>query len=155
MPDPDEVGELGVTLDRMRVALRSQIEEVTALNQSLERKVEERTAELQKALDDLHAAQAQMVHTEKIASVGRLAAGVAHEINNPLNFIANSLGPLESMLNDLRVVMKLQSSGQLEEAAQERARRESTGSTRTHKHEGAQQERCQQHSPSVIQAAAP
>lgn len=41
------------------------------------------------------------------------------------------------------------------QAAQERARRESTGSTRTHKHEGTQQERCQQHSPSVIQAAGP
>jgi signal transduction histidine kinase len=127
VPDPDEVGELGVTLDKMRLALRDQIQAVTTLNQSLERKVEDRTAELRQALDDLHAAQAQMIHTEKIASVGRLAAGVAHEINNPLNFIANSLGPLEATLKDIRTVVKSQ-AGDLDAPTREKQARELDGS---------------------------
>jgi signal transduction histidine kinase len=128
MPDPDEVGELGLTLDKMRVDLRAQLRAVTELNQSLERKVEERTTELQHALKELHATQAQMVHGEKMASVGRLSAGVAHEINNPLNFIANALGPMESTLEDVRAVMTLAASGDPGAAQRERERRQLDGS---------------------------
>ena len=46
-------------------------------------------AELQTALDELRAAQRRLVQTEKLASIGRLSAGLAHEIQNPLNFVAN------------------------------------------------------------------
>jgi signal transduction histidine kinase len=65
--------------------------ELRALNRNLERKVEERTAELREALVELRDTQGQLVHQEKMASVGRLVAGVAHEMNNPLNFVQGNI----------------------------------------------------------------
>jgi len=55
----------------------------------LEQKVEQRTAELKKSLENLKATQNQLVQSEKMASLGELTAGIAHEIQNPLNFINN------------------------------------------------------------------
>ncbi len=55
----------------------------------LEHKVTERTHDLKKSLDDLHATQSQLIHAEKMASLGELTAGIAHEIQNPLNFVNN------------------------------------------------------------------
>jgi len=82
--------------------LYKNLEEYT---RTLEEKVEERTFELsekndklkdqaiklQKALDELRQAQAQIIQTEKMSSLGQLVAGVAHEINNPVNFIYGNL----------------------------------------------------------------
>ncbi|TLU97297.1 ATP-binding protein [Dyadobacter luticola] len=58
-------------------------------NQQLEMQVEERTSELNKFLKELTATQAQLVQKEKLASLGELTAGIAHEIQNPLNFVNN------------------------------------------------------------------
>lgn len=65
-------------------------------NASLERRVQERTAELseqkdnlQKTLEELKASQLQLIQKEKMASLGELSAGIAHEIQNPLNFVLN------------------------------------------------------------------
>ena len=55
----------------------------------LEQKVSERTNELHKSLEDLKATQSQLIHSEKMASLGELTAGIAHEIQNPLNFVNN------------------------------------------------------------------
>lgn len=55
----------------------------------LERQVAERTAALQHSLDELRATQQQLVQREKMASLGELTAGIAHEIQNPLNFVNN------------------------------------------------------------------
>src|ERR1700744_2160447 len=51
--------------------------------------VQERTRELSKSLEDLRTAQDRLIQTEKLASLGQLTAGIAHEIKNPLNFVNN------------------------------------------------------------------
>ena len=58
-------------------------------NVQLFKEAQDRTKELSKSLADLHAAQDRLVQTEKLASLGQLTAGVAHEIKNPLNFVNN------------------------------------------------------------------
>jgi len=90
--------------------------QVVTLNQGLEQKVAERTLQLENTVRDLRTAQAQVVHAEKMASIGRLSAGIAHEINNPINFIANSLPPLEATFLDARAVLGLHAERAHDEA---------------------------------------
>jgi len=64
-------------------------------NVMLEEKVTERTHELNQSLEDLKQAQSQLVEAEKMASLGQLTAGIAHEINNPINFVSANVNPLK------------------------------------------------------------
>ncbi|MBD1865299.1 MULTISPECIES: ATP-binding protein [Trichocoleus] len=76
----------------------------TALEHSkevLEERVEERTGELKNTLSELQRTQAQVVQSEKMSSLGQLVAGVAHEINNPVNFIHGNLTYVEEYTEDL------------------------------------------------------
>jgi hypothetical protein len=80
-------------------------------NEILEHKVKERTtelyesnAQLSKAITNLRNTQTQLVEQEKMASLGQLTAGIAHEINNPINFVTSNISPLKrdiKMLTDL------------------------------------------------------
>ena len=86
-----------------RAVLETQKNEELVLNQNitLENKVKERTEALQQALDDLKATQSQLVQSEKMASLGTLTAGIAHEINNPINFVSANVIPLRENINDI------------------------------------------------------
>jgi signal transduction histidine kinase len=82
----------------------------------LEQKVTQRTAELSKSLEELRTAQDRLVQTEKLASLGQLTAGIAHEIKNPLNFVNNFssvsielIGELEDALKGVQLDDKTQS----------------------------------------------
>ncbi|HEY0483204.1 MAG TPA: HAMP domain-containing protein, partial [Kofleriaceae bacterium] len=104
----DEIGRLTLALEEMRRALRDKLRSTEEVNLDLERAVQMRTAdlarknrELAEALDKLTRAQAQLVRSEKLASIGQLVAGIAHEINNPVNAIVNTVGPLEEAISDI------------------------------------------------------
>ena len=90
-----------VELKRARDQMRSQ-------NDFLEARVHERTTALRRMLEQQQAlnrkledAQNQLLQSEKMASLGQLAAGVAHELNNPIGFVHSNLGTLEGYLADL------------------------------------------------------
>ncbi len=85
----DEVGVLARSFNRMAGSVQSARAELEAYAAALEDRVAERTSALERSLDDLHQAQDRLVQTEKMASLGRLTSGVAHELKNPLNFVTN------------------------------------------------------------------
>jgi signal transduction histidine kinase len=68
--------------------------------------VQERTKELSLSLDDLRTAQDRLVQTEKLASLGQLTAGIAHEIKNPLNFVNNFSALSSELVDELNDVLK-------------------------------------------------
>ncbi|OAB61143.1 hybrid sensor histidine kinase/response regulator [Leptolyngbya valderiana BDU 20041] len=76
---------------RLHLKLHFLTQQLAQQNVLLEERVRERTAELNQALEDLQKAQVQLVQSEKMSSLGQLVAGVAHEINNPVNFIFGNL----------------------------------------------------------------
>ena len=71
-------------------------------NETLEKQVQERTFALKQSLDNLKSTQSQLIQSEKMASLGELTAGIAHEIQNPLNFVNN----FSEVNNELLVEMK-------------------------------------------------
>ena len=68
--------------------------------------VQARTRELAQSLDDLRAAQDRLIQTEKLASLGQLTAGIAHEIKNPLNFVNNFSALSVELTDELNDVLK-------------------------------------------------
>jgi signal transduction histidine kinase len=77
------------------------IENTRLLNQ-----LRERTTELSRSLDDLRTAQDRLIQTEKLASLGQLTAGIAHEIKNPLNFVNNFSALSGELIDELNDVLK-------------------------------------------------
>lgn len=76
----DEFGDLATSFNQMSLQLRAANEEITAWARTLEERVDQKTAELKRAHET-------MLHVEKMASIGKMAAVVAHEVNNPLSGI--------------------------------------------------------------------
>lgn len=83
-------------------------EQMMELNDSLEEMVEEQTRHLKQANDELKATQSQMLQNEKMASIGQLAAGVAHEINNPMGFITSNFKSLGKHLAKIEEYLQAQ-----------------------------------------------
>jgi len=73
---------------------------------SLEQQVADRTEEIKTAYDDLQESQEQLIQSEKMASLGQMVAGVAHEINTPLGYVTSNIDTLKLNLDDINLVMK-------------------------------------------------
>ncbi len=106
--EADEVGRLYYAFEEMRRALSDRFRSSTEVNFALEAQVARRTAELERrnrelkeALEALQHVQEELLRAEKMASMGRLVAGIAHEINNPVNAVVNTAGPLSESLAEL------------------------------------------------------
>ena len=89
------------------------ITELKQLNEELEERVDKRTDELRvakeasdEAFRKLQEAQAQLVQSDKMASIGQLSAGIAHEINNPTGFVLSNLKTLNEYITDIRNLLK-------------------------------------------------
>ena len=97
--------------EALRISLENE-KLILEQNFELEKKVQERTLELQqstnaleKTLSDLKDAQSQLVESEKMAGLGQLTAGIAHEINNPINFVTANIKPLQLDIDDLNEII--------------------------------------------------
>ena len=128
----DELSELAMSFNTLVNTLAEEYEnrsgaqdELRELNRLLENKVKERTqalsdknAELENANKHLKETQQQLLQAEKMASVGQLAAGVAHEINNPIGFVSSNLSTLKDYLSLFQILLdmakKLHSDGATE-----------------------------------------
>ena len=118
----DELGVLGASLEHTRKALQALFDEIEAKNRALEQDIElrtaaekelslhrnhleelvnERTLELQQLIRKLQEAHDQLLQSEKMASIGQLAAGIAHEINNPIGFVNSNMGALKTYMETL------------------------------------------------------
>jgi len=96
----DELGIVAAHFDRLLDQLQAQANSLKRWGEALDAKVAERTAALEQAVSDLKTAQSQLVKNEKLAAIGQLTAGVAHEINNPIAVIQGNLDVLCDVLGD-------------------------------------------------------
>ncbi|MGB3760961.1 MAG: response regulator [Rivularia sp. (in: cyanobacteria)] len=81
---------------------------LSLLTRNLEQQVQQRTAELTQSVSQLQQTQLQLIQSEKMSTLGQLVAGIGHEINNPIGFIAGSCSNIEEYLNDIFSLVELQ-----------------------------------------------
>ena len=113
----DEVADMAAALE----VFRRHALEVQRLNlvEKLADELKDKNAELEVVLDDLHKAQDQIVMREKLAALGELTAGVAHEIKNPLNFVKNFSEVSSELLEEVEEIMKENEDGSLDDDQRE------------------------------------
>ena len=87
--------------------LQQAFTELATVNEELEQRVDQRTSELQDTLSQLRLTQAQLTHQEKTAALGRVAAGIAHEMNNSMGFIYGNLRHMSGYHQDLLALIGL------------------------------------------------
>lgn len=126
----DELGMLAQTFNNMITSLREanekmeekseklrmqwevlrethdELQEKSNLLEQQREETEQKNRDLENTLNKLKEAQNQLVQSEKMASVGQLTAGIAHEINNPINFVSSNIGPLKKDLADILSVLQ-------------------------------------------------
>jgi signal transduction histidine kinase len=105
-----EINILNYAFNRMAEQLNESFIALKTINLQLENRVEERTSELKETLQELQQAQAQIIQSEKMSSLGQMVAGVAHEINNPVNFIHGNITYLDEYTQDLLNLVQLYQS---------------------------------------------
>ena len=93
--------DLRLNLERVQKLSREKESILSEQKDTLEQLVKERTSELNQSLDELKATQSQLIQSEKMASLGELTAGIAHEIQNPLNFVNNFSEVNKELLEEL------------------------------------------------------
>src|SRR5262249_35149485 len=96
-----------VRLNAAEIVKLSEEKKEQALNQQkiLQEEVNRQTVELRNSLENLKATQKQLIQSEKMASLGELTAGIAHEIQNPLNFVNNFSDVNRELLTEMKVEM--------------------------------------------------
>ena len=100
----NRVMERTADLEEVNICLEKSLAKAQQLSSTLEIRngeIENKNGELETAYDELKAAQSKMLHQEKMASIGQLAAGVAHEINNPMGFVGSNLRSLSKYVERL------------------------------------------------------
>lgn len=103
----EELNTLARTFNHMAGQLRDSFVALEKSNEELENRVEQRTLELSDTLNELQRTQAKVIQSEKMSSLGQLVAGVAHEINNPVNFIHGNLTHVQQYTQDLLEFVQL------------------------------------------------
>ncbi len=86
---------------KLHLKLYKLMQQVAEQNQVLEERVQERTFKINQMMEELKKMQVQLIQNEKMSSLGQMVAGVAHEINNPINFIYGNLSPAEEYIENL------------------------------------------------------
>ncbi|MEO1352320.1 MAG: ATP-binding protein [Cyanobacteria bacterium J06635_15] len=107
----DELGTLARSLNQLIEWSGYYTHELELAAQTLDQRVQERTQELESAVQELKETQLQLIQTEKMSSLGQMVAGIAHEINNPVGFIQGNAFHLRGYFDDLcNLVQKYQVS---------------------------------------------
>ena len=122
IPIFDDHGKVGAVLEsyrdvtaevRIQARYRVLLERERERSKLLEEQVRERTAELEASLRELRSTRDQLIQSEKLASLGQLVAGIAHEINNPINFISGNTEFLTNYVDDFQRLIAAYAACQL------------------------------------------
>jgi signal transduction histidine kinase len=90
-----------------QVKLSTQAKEQVILLSQQQQQLQQQAKELKQAFQELQLTQSQLIQTEKMSSLGRLVAGVAHEINNPISFIYSNITPAQEYIQDLLELLRI------------------------------------------------
>ncbi len=117
-----QIAQTVAMLQQKNIEIEAKNREMTLINSKMSRKnlelelkkdeLEKQKAKLEEAFEVLKRTQSQLVQAAKMASLGQLTAGIAHEINNPINFVSGNINPLRKDLSDIRALLMEVKKGQ-------------------------------------------